>query len=197
MTLVYGLLPRLLLTALCLWRWHSGRERLDLDLTLPGYGLLRERLQPASERLGVLDADPGLSPPGTTSALPESGSGALLVAIELDDSRPWPPSLPRGVGDAGILDSREQRQRLLEQLTRFPATPGHCLRSAPLAGPRHPGADRRTGALRRRHAHLAAAGPTGRGAGQPAPGRMAPGPSRLELEHADSSPLAWLEKGHD
>lgn len=35
--LVYGLLPRLLLAAVCLWRWRQGRERLTLDLSLPGY----------------------------------------------------------------------------------------------------------------------------------------------------------------
>ncbi|MGG6496815.1 UNVERIFIED_CONTAM: DUF2868 domain-containing protein, partial [Bacteroidetes bacterium 56_B9] len=28
--LVYGLLPRLVLAALCLWRWRQGRERLAL-----------------------------------------------------------------------------------------------------------------------------------------------------------------------
>lgn len=33
--LVYGLLPRLALAALCLWRWRQGRERLSLDLNLP------------------------------------------------------------------------------------------------------------------------------------------------------------------
>ncbi|MBS7673279.1 DUF2868 domain-containing protein, partial [Vibrio cholerae] len=46
--------------------------------------------------------------------------GALLVAIELDDQHPWPPKLPANVKNAGILDSRESRHKLLEQLSRFP-----------------------------------------------------------------------------
>ena len=44
----------------------------------------------------------------------------MLVAIELDDSRPWPPALPETVADAGILDSREQRRQVLEALGRSP-----------------------------------------------------------------------------
>jgi hypothetical protein len=46
--------------------------------------------------------------------------GALIVGLELDDQQPWPPALPASVKDAGILDSRESRQKLLEQMTRFP-----------------------------------------------------------------------------
>ena len=56
--LVYGLLPRLILALLCLWRWKRGRAALRLDLNLPGYSQLRERLMPSSERLGVKDAAP-------------------------------------------------------------------------------------------------------------------------------------------
>jgi hypothetical protein len=55
---VYGVLPRLLLTLFCFWRWNSGKAALRLDLNLPGYAQLRERLMPTSERLGVNDAEP-------------------------------------------------------------------------------------------------------------------------------------------
>ncbi|MDI9843325.1 DUF2868 domain-containing protein, partial [Pseudomonas aeruginosa] len=48
--------PRALLGLFCLWRWKRGLADLDLDLDDPGYSLLRERLMPASERLGVSDA---------------------------------------------------------------------------------------------------------------------------------------------
>jgi hypothetical protein len=44
----------------------------------------------------------------------------VLVAIELDGDQSWPPPLPPSVKDAGILDSRESRQKLLEQMSRFP-----------------------------------------------------------------------------
>src|SRR5690606_5319180 len=111
--LVYGLLPRLLLALFSLWRWRRGRARLALDLGLPGYQLLRERLQPGSDRRGVSDQAPAtLAEPVGGARLGEA-SGAVLVAIELDPARDWPPSLPKGVADAGVLDSREQRRHLL------------------------------------------------------------------------------------
>ena len=118
--LVYGIVPRLVLAAFCLWRWRRGRRTLQLDLNLPGYAQLRERLMPSSERMGVSDAAPA-SPPGVhTDATQQAGAGAVLVAIELDGDQSWPPPLPPSVKDAGILDSRESRQKLLEQMSRFP-----------------------------------------------------------------------------
>lgn len=118
--LMYGIAPRLILAILCLWRWRVGRRTLELDLGLPGYAQLREQLLPSSERLGVNDAAPDQlpdAPPGTAN---QTGTGAMLVAIELDDEQPWPPVLPTEVTDAGILDSRESRQTLLEQMSRHP-----------------------------------------------------------------------------
>lgn len=196
--LVYGLLPRLLLLLLCLWRWRRGCAALQLDVELPGYGLLRERLQPSSERLGVCDAAPARlhQPPAGSHAL--ESQGALLVAVELDPRRPWPPALPQGIRDAGVIDSREQRQRLLEQLSRFPPA-----RLAIACDPRR-SPDRGS---------LALLGELARSAGStrvwllPAP----PGESldgarlgdwhsaleQLQLAHSDSAPLRWLETGHD
>lgn len=118
--IVYGIAPRLLLAAYCLWRWRQGRRSLQLDPNLPGYAQLRERLMPSSERLGVSDAAPASLPGVHTDAAQQAGAGAVLVAIELDSDQPWPPPLPADVKDAGILDSRESRQKLLEQMSRFP-----------------------------------------------------------------------------
>ena len=75
---------------------------------------------PTSERLGISDAAPAQlhRVESTVSDLPSDG--ALLVAIELDEQRPWPPQLPKTVNNAGVLDSRESRHKLLEQLSRFP-----------------------------------------------------------------------------
>lgn len=42
------------------------------------------------------------------------------MGIELTDHT-WPPPLPEGVRDAGILDDGQGRRHLLEQLTRYPA----------------------------------------------------------------------------
>ena len=118
--LVYGIVPRLVLAAFCLWRWQRGRRTLQLDLNLPGYAQLRERLIPSSERMGVSDAAPVSLPGVHTDATQQAGAGAVLVAIELDGDQSWPPPLPPSVKDAGILDSRESRQKLLEQMSRFP-----------------------------------------------------------------------------
>ncbi len=88
-------------------------------MNLPGYAQLRERLMPSSERLGVNDAAPAQLHRVESAVSAMDSDGALLVAIELDD-RPWPPKLPETVKSAGILDSRESRHKLLEQLSRFP-----------------------------------------------------------------------------
>ncbi|WAH59129.1 DUF2868 domain-containing protein [Pseudomonas silvicola] len=119
--LVFGIAPRLLLAVACWARWRLGRAHLDLDLTLPGYSDLRERLMPSSERLGVNDQAPEQLHQVTAAHGGEPTDGALLVGLELDDQQPWPPALPATVANAGILDSRESRRRLLDQLARYPA----------------------------------------------------------------------------
>ncbi len=196
--LVYGLLPRLLLAMLCLWRWRHGRARLRLDLQLPAYRLLRERLQPTSERLGISDAAPQQLHAPSAGAQLDGSEGAVLVAIELDPSHPWPPKLPKTVADAGVLDDREQRRRLLEQLTRFPPQ-----RLAIACDPRR-SPDRGT---------LALIGELSRCAAQSRvwllqpPAGEALDSHRLQdwhqaldsvgLPHSGSAPMTWLETGHD
>ena len=196
--LVFGLLPRALGLLLCLWRWWHGSARLRLDLGLPGYRLLAERLQPPTERLGVLDAAPLIlhQPQGGHSQL--STDGALLVAVGLDDSRSWPPTLGPGVANAGVLDSREQRQRLLDQLTRFPPA-----RLAVAVDPRR-SPDRGTLALLGELSRTAAATriwllppPPGEALDSQRLGDWHEALARLQLSCADGAPLTWLESGHD
>ncbi|MDP3978478.1 MAG: DUF2868 domain-containing protein [Pseudomonas sp.] len=196
--LLYGLLPRLLLTAFCLWRWRRGCAALRLDVGLPGYELLRERLQPSSERLGVCDAAPAQWPQPTAGSNSQDSQGAVLVAIELDERRPWPPALAKGIGDAGVIDSREQRQRLLEQLTRFPPA-----RLAIACDPRR-SPDRGSLALLGELARTAAATRIWLLPAQPGEAldseRLDDWHSaldQLQLAHSDSAPLRWLESGHD
>lgn len=196
--LVFGIVPRLLLAALCLWRWRSGRKRLGLDLNLPGYSQLREALMPSSERLGVNDAAPDALPQIVRGVGEEHSDGALLVGLELDDQRPWPPALPDTVKNAGILDSRESRNKLLEQLSRFPPA-----RLAIACDPRR-SPDRGSLTLL---AELARnAGATRIWLLQALPGQALDADrlgdwhqalDQLGLTHADSAPLNWLEHGHD
>ncbi|KRP65450.1 DUF2868 domain-containing protein [Pseudomonas orientalis] len=196
--LVYGLLPRLTLALLCLWRWKRGRAALRLDLNLPGYAQLRERLMPSSERLGVNDAAPEHLHHVTGGVSELQSDGALLVAIELDDQRPWPPKLPGNVKNAGILDSRESRNKLLEQLSRFPPA-----RLAIACDPRR-SPDRGSLALISELARSAAAtrvwllqAPPGQALDAERLGDWHNALQQLELPFADCAPLNWLETGHD
>ncbi|MFJ7796437.1 DUF2868 domain-containing protein [Pseudomonas sp. NPDC096950] len=195
---VYGVLPRLLLALFCLWRWKTGQAGLRLDLNLPGYAQLRERLMPTSERLGISDAAPDQLHRVESSVSDLHSEGALLVAIELDDQRPWPPPLPKSVSDAGILDSRESRHKLLEQLSRFPPA-----RLAIACDPRR-SPDRGSLALIAELARNATAtrvwllqAPTGEALDAARLGDWHVALQQLELPFADCAPMNWLETGHD
>ncbi|QVW23055.1 DUF2868 domain-containing protein [Pseudomonas hormoni] len=195
---VYGIVPRLLLALLCLWRWKTGRANLHLDLNLPGYAQLRERLMPTSERLGISDAAPAQLHRVESGVSDLQSDGALLVAIELDNQRPWPPQLPENVSDAGILDSRESRNKLLEQLSRFPPA-----RLAIACDPRR-SPDRGSLALIAELARSASAtrvwllqAPPGEALDAARLGDWHVALQQLELPFADCAPLNWLETGHD
>lgn len=112
--LTYGLLPRVGLWALCSWKVAAGRRRLRLYPDDPAFSGLAERLAPPSERIGVSDAAPQhLETPHMVAPHQATGA-AMAVGIELDSARvPWPPRLPPSVRDGGIVDSREQRARIL------------------------------------------------------------------------------------
>ncbi|MEE4680010.1 DUF2868 domain-containing protein [Pseudomonas alliivorans] len=196
--LVYGVLPRLMLATFCLWRWKSGRAGLRLDLEQPDYLELRERLMPSSERLGVNDAEPAMLHQVQRDAGIAQSEGALLVAIELDDQCVWPPHLPAGVSNAGVLDSRESRHRLLEQLTQYP--PARLLIACdPRRSP-----DRGSLAL---IAELARCAGATRVWLLPAPAGQTLDPERLDDWHValdqlqlpwtHSTPMSWLETGHE
>ena len=196
--LVYGLLPRLILALLCLWRWKRGRAALRLDLNLPGYAQLRERLMPSSERLGVNDVAPEHLHQVSGGVSELESDGALLVAIELDDQHPWPPKLPANVKNAGILDSRESRNKLLEQLSRFPPA-----RLAIACDPRR-SPDRGSLALIAELARSATdtrvwllQAPPGQALDAERLGDWHAALQQLELSFADCAPLSWLETGHD
>lgn len=195
---VYGVLPRLLLALFCFWRWNSGKAALRLDLNLPGYAQLRERLMPTSERLGITDPEPAQLHRIESTVGEHASDGALLVAIELDDQHSWPPTLPKNVSNAGILDSRESRNKLLEQLSRFPPA-----RLAIACDPRR-SPDRGSLALIAELARNATAtrvwllqAPQGQALDAERLGDWHVALQQLELPFADCAPLNWLEHGHD
>lgn len=195
---VYGIAPRLILTLLCYGRWRAGRKHLVLDLSQPGFAELRERLMPSSERLGINDAAPAQIHQVQAGAAAMDSEGALLVAIELDDQRPWPPKLPKTIADAGILDSRESRRVLLDQLTRYPPA-----RLTIACDPRR-SPDRGSLALVAELARCAAdtriwllPAPSGQALDADRLGDWHSALQQLDLKWVDSAPLTWLETGHD
>ena len=191
-------MPRLLLALFCLWRWRRGRALLRLDLQLPAYLLLRERLQPPSERLGISDSAPHQLHAPSSGAQLDGSEGSVLVGIELDQSHPWPPKLPSSVADAGVLDDREQRRRVLEQLTRFPPQ-----RLAIACDPRR-SPDRGTLSLIGELSRCAAASrvwllqpPVGEALDSDRLQDWHQALDGLGLPHSTSAPLRWLETGHE
>lgn len=99
---------------------------------------------------------------------------------------------------AGILDDGQQRRRLLEQLTRYPPA-----RLAIACDPRR-SPDRGTLALLGELARCAAStriwllqAPPGEALDSDRLGDWHAALERLQLPHGETSPLAWLETGHD
>lgn len=199
MLIVYGVLPRLLLGIFCYSRWRCGRRRIQLNLSLPAYRLLADRLQPTSERLGVNDPAPAQLPTPGTGNRPISGAGAILVGIELDDRLPWPPeSLPETIADAGVLDDRAQRRQLLETMTQTPPA-----RLVVACDPRR-SPDRGTLNLITELSHCAAQtrlwllpAPAGEVLDRERVNDWNEALERLGIPYASNSPLNWLEHGHD
>ena len=132
--LVYGVLPRVLLAAVCAGLWLSTLRALRLDLSRAGYARLRPLLLPDSERIGVRDPEHKRSARLPRPALRAEGAGAAaLVALELGADLSWPPSVPEHIGahaaelnedfarcDAGRLDSGEQRRAALQRFSTHP-----------------------------------------------------------------------------
>jgi hypothetical protein len=193
----YGVLPRAIVASACWLRWRHGVARLQADLDSPGATALRERLMPSAEQLGASDlpAAPAWTPSVASQA--PLGNGAVMVGIELDSDLPWPPAAGTRVSDAGLLDDRASRQRLLDTLAAQP--PQRLLLACdPRRSP-----DRGTQALL---AELSRnAGETRVWLMPPPPGETLD-PARLQvwhqalehlaLVHDTVFPMAWLEPEH-
>ncbi len=95
--LVYGIFPRLLVLGLSLVMQKWSEHRFKLDLYLPYYIELRQRLMAREVKAEVIDADPhaGIKPaevtlPPANVAIP---SNAQAFGIELDAATHWPESV--------------------------------------------------------------------------------------------------------
>ena len=124
---VYGLLPRLLLVALCAAVWRARRPALQPDLSDPYYRRLLARFE-ALAPPRIVDADPGRPAQAAPLGLPPNQVADVLMVVgfELPPESPWPPAgLPPGTQAIAVDGSAAQRNTLLDQLA--PLRPGRVL----------------------------------------------------------------------
>ncbi len=116
---IYGLLPRLAGFLASFFIARRGIAAIAIDEGLPGYAELRERLQPASENMGI-DApagNDGLAQGQHALFTGDDQPGPSLVGLELPPGFAWPPRpAPSHVHDLGIVDTGPQRKALLDYL---------------------------------------------------------------------------------
>lgn len=128
--LIYGLLPRLLALLYCVIRLAGQLRQARLDIHLPGLETLHARLQPKASTL--TDAAPGTESIGLRQASLDQEAAqtsaakhatTVIAALELGSHHHWPPALPAGLAitDAGVIDTLDQRNALLDHLAAHPA----------------------------------------------------------------------------
>lgn len=111
--LIYGLLPRLLLLALSAVMLKWSEHRFKLDLYLPYYIDLRQRLMTRNDGPKIIDADPFAGVKSTevhhvptSSTIPEN---AYVLGIELDGQINWPDSITCRLN---IIDQQTQEDAI-------------------------------------------------------------------------------------
>ena len=141
--LCFGIVPRMLL-----WSWSAlmlanARRRFALDLYLPYYINLRQRLMPLASHGQIVDADS--SPPimsDTSVTKPSSISPVAhplpaetqWVAVELGENLSWPPRSISAAHDLGQVSDRESLASILQDLQRN-ANPVIAVAVAPARAP--------------------------------------------------------------
>ncbi|WP_392565106.1 DUF2868 domain-containing protein [Utexia brackfieldae] len=117
--LAYGLLPRMILMLISGFIWSIKQRTAQLNLALPAYQLLAQRLQPFSCEGQIVD--PNLIAHELSQILPldRQGRGQYLVAIEVYQD--WQPPISVDFSFLGCLNQRQQRQQVLDYLQQYPA----------------------------------------------------------------------------
>lgn len=137
---VYGFAPRVILLGWSLGRRRLAKRRYRLDVERPEFAQLRHVLEPDVASLGVVDARPDVMPgaktadrvrpsappPPAARSIAEAGLPVIL-GFELPpvaDRNHWPPQV-HGVrwNDLGMVDSREDRRRVIDDLAQSDRLP--------------------------------------------------------------------------
>ena len=121
---VYGILPRLLAGALCVVATLRALRHLRIDPSLAGFAPLRDRLEPPAQSIGIdRPVDPLHEPRVRAPSLAGLAGQPVLLGLELPADLAWPPAeVPAGIQMAGNLDTREERNRVLDALAQAAAS---------------------------------------------------------------------------
>jgi hypothetical protein len=123
---LYGLVPRLFLLALCLFKQSHAARTFRLDLDLPEYQRLRERLMPSAGDKRVVDGGGGPIRDQEITVEPiatiEFDGPVALLGLEIElPATGWPPDLAQvDWRNLGLVDSRDDRERILQILDSSP-----------------------------------------------------------------------------
>lgn len=117
---VYGWLPRVVCAGLSLWQWRRHVHALRLDLQRPGLVVLRPRLAPEVQMVGIDAPSPPDAVPMQKLAArravrvdqPTAVAGMELAADQSPTQEHWPEHWHWW----GVVDDRAQRQQLLSDL---------------------------------------------------------------------------------
>ena len=121
--IAYGLLPRVILLAISLWRRWAAKRSYRLDLSAPEYARLQPLLSPAIKHLGVIDDDDG-SATEMTASTPRAADARPLgppavLGLELQRPvTPWPLRMNAAspVTDLGRVDDGRSRRAAIAML---------------------------------------------------------------------------------
>lgn len=114
---VYGLSIRFICMIICGFNWWFSCRRIKLDVNQADYQLLANQLQPLLVKVEDADQRQDYNHWHTQVSFIEEGQGAYLVAVDIPED--WHP--PDSVIFLGFLNTREQRQKILDRLQLTPA----------------------------------------------------------------------------
>ncbi len=128
--LVYGLLPRVILSVFCLYRTRRALDRTEIELERPVFQALIPQLAPVVQKTRIIDDAPADSISSTERpqwdddhSLPAPGGPVAIMGLECAvPLMGWPPEPGNGmasVTDLGIHDGRESERAVAGKAHRF------------------------------------------------------------------------------
>lgn len=129
--ILYGIMPRLLLTAASLGKVRASTRGFRLDLDQPSIARIRGRLDPDSRRIGIIrnESDEAeIAAAHAAAAEQRRLAHPAVVGLEMEvPSTGWPPTVGAEVEDLGIVESGQQRRELIEALRNRSSEPSRVL----------------------------------------------------------------------